>query len=247
MSAALVGIVAIVPYTITLLGSLPVSVDNQPPPLWVLLSLQLAEGVVLVGAATALGLWLGPKVGLGAPLVHGLLAGDRSARTRLRASVGPAALVGVLVGAAIVGLDLWVFSARLPAPSNALGTVEPPPWQGLLAALYGGIAEELMLRLGVMTFLVWLGARLTRTVVPGPTVLWTAILLTAVLFGVGHLPVTAALWPLTPLVIACALLLNGLGGIAFGWLYWKQGLIAAMLAHFSADIVLHTVAPLLNH
>ena len=117
------------PYTITLLGSLPVSA-NQPPPLWVLLSLQLAQGVVLVGAATALGLWLGPKVGLGAPLVHALVAGDRTARTKLRRLVGPAALVGVVVGAAIVALDLWVFSPRLPAPTNALGTVEPPPGKG---------------------------------------------------------------------------------------------------------------------
>ena len=245
MSGALVAIVAVVPYTITLLGSLPVSA-NQPPPLWVLLSLQLTQGVVVVGAATAIGLWLGPKVGLGAPLVHGLVAGDRTSRTKLRTVVGPAALVGVVVGAAIAALDLWVFSPRLLAPTNALGTATPPAWQGLLAALYGGIAEELMLRLGVMTFLVWLGARLTRTVVPGPTVFWTAIVCAAVLFGVAHLPATAALWPLTPLVVARALLLNGLGGIAFGWLYWKQGLLAAMLAHFSADIVLHAVTPLLN-
>ena len=55
----------------------------------------------------------------------------------------------------------------------------------------------------------------------------------ALLFGAGHLPTTATLMPLTPLVITRALLLNGLGGIVFGWLYWKRGLLAAMLAHFS--------------
>jgi len=38
--------------------------------------------------------------------------------------------------------------------------------------------------------------------------------------------------------------LNGLGGLAFGWLYWKQGLESAMIAHFSADIVLHVITPL---
>jgi len=38
--------------------------------------------------------------------------------------------------------------------------------------------------------------------------------------------------------------LNGLGGLAFGWLYWKQGLESAMMAHFLADIVLHVITPL---
>jgi membrane protease YdiL (CAAX protease family) len=49
---------------------------------------------------------------------------------------------------------------------------------------------------------------------------------------------------LNPLVITCALLLNGLGGLAFGWFYWKQGLESAMTAHFSADVVLHVITPL---
>jgi len=49
---------------------------------------------------------------------------------------------------------------------------------------------------------------------------------------------------LNPLFITRALLLNGLGGLAFGWLYWKQGLESAMIAHFSADIVLHVITTL---
>ena len=77
--------------------------------------------------------------------------------------------------------------------------------------------------------------------------MWTAIVITALLFGAGHLPTTAAMLPLTPLVVARALLLNGIGGIVFGWLYWKRDLLAAMLAHFSADVVLHVVTPLLIH
>ena len=103
------------------------------------------------------------------------------------------------------------------------------------------------MRLGLMTLLVWVGAQLTRTSAPRPVVVWTAIVITALLFGAGHLPTTAAMLPLTPLVIARALLLNGIGGIVFGWLYWKRGLLAAMLAHFSADVVLHVVTPLLTH
>jgi hypothetical protein len=49
---------------------------------------------------------------------------------------------------------------------------------------------------------------------------------------------------LNPLFITRALVLNGLGGLAFGWLYWKQRLESVMMAHFSADIVLHVITPL---
>jgi len=49
--------------------------------------------------------------------------------------------------------------------------------------------------------------------------MWTATVITARLFGAGHLPTTAAFLPLTLLVIGRALLLNGMAGIVFGWLY----------------------------
>ena len=47
-----------------------------------------------------------------------------------------------------------------------------------------------------------------------------------------------------PTVVVRTIALNAIAGIAFGWLFWKHGLEMAMLAHFSADIVLHVVAPL---
>ena len=46
-------------------------------------------------------------------------------------------------------------------------------------------------------------------------------------------------------MIARAVPLVGVGGVVFGWLYLKRGLLAAMLAHFSADMVLHVAVPLL--
>jgi hypothetical protein len=246
MAGALVGLVAILPYVITLLDRLPPSVADALPPLWVLLPLQVAQSLVLIGLATALGLWLGPKVGLGAPQIYGLVRGDRAARSGVRALLLPSALWGLLVGAAIVLLDLWAFAPRLAASGSSISTLQPPAWQGLLASVYGAVVEELLLRLGLMTLLVWVGVRLTRSAVTRPAVAWAAIVTSALLFGAGHLPTTATLMPLTPLVIARALLLNGIGGLVFGWLYWRRGLLAAVLAHFSADIVLHVITPVLT-
>jgi membrane protease YdiL (CAAX protease family) len=94
-----------------------------------------------------------------------------------------------------------------------------------------------------MTLLAWLGHFVSKTADGRPTVavLWIANILAAVLFGLGHLPATAALLPITPLVVLRAIVLNGLGGVIFGWLYFTRGLESAMLSHFSADLILHVL------
>ena len=79
---------------------------------------------------------------------------------------------------------------------------------------------------------------------PGAAVYATAILVAAILFGVGHLPALAHTGSLTLAGITRTVGLNALCGIAFGWLFWRHGLEHAMAAHFSADIVLHVAAPL---
>jgi len=76
--------------------------------------------------------------------------------------------------------------------------------------------------------------------------MWFGIIASAVLFGLGHLPVTATLTAITPAILARAILLNGVAGVIFGWLYWKKGLGSAMIAHFSADIILHVMFPLFS-
>jgi membrane protease YdiL (CAAX protease family) len=246
VGGGLLGVLALVPYLLTVLGALTAGAGVPLPPPWVLVVVQVVQVLVLVAAATALGLWLGPRVGLGAPLVRDLLERERTAGRRLRALVAPSVALGVAVGLVIVLLDLLVFTPALPPAATGAEQAQPPVWQGLLASLYGGITEELLLRLGVMTLLVWVGARATRARVPGRAVMWAAITVTALLFGLGHLPATAVVWPLTPLVVARALLLNALGGLVFGWLYWRRGLLAAMVAHAGADLVLHVATPLLG-
>lgn len=248
MAGAALGILGILPYAMTLQAPLLETLDTELPPLWILVPLQLIQNLVLVGAATALGLRLGPRVGLGAPVLRGLLAGAPEAHAQLRALLVPSIVLGVLASLAIIVLDGLVFAPQLAGliGDAAAAAMQPPAWQGFLASFYGGIVEELLLRLGLMTLLVWIATALTRAAWPGPGIVWAGIVGAALLFGAGHLPATAALLPLTPLVVARALLLNGLGGLVFGWLYWRRGLLAAMLAHFSADIVLHVVFPLLS-
>jgi membrane protease YdiL (CAAX protease family) len=150
----------------------------------------------------------------------------------------------------IVASDAWVFDRYLPAQA----AVEFH-WLGLLSSvLYGGIVEEVWLRLGVMTLMVWgLGLSLRRHFALDQLpawVFWVAIGASALLFAAGHLPVTFALLcpasgDCTPLIVR-ALLLNGIGGLGFGYLYWRHGLIAAMVAHMLTHICMQVVfGPLL--
>ena len=68
--------------------------------------------------------------------------------------------------------------------------------------------------------------------------MWTAIVISAVLFGVGHLPALAQAVALTPALIARTVLLNAIAGILFGWLYWQRSLETAMIAHASFHVPL---------
>ncbi len=171
---------------------------------------------------------------------------------RVRAILPLSIILGVLSTLIVLGLEFLYFQPAMmkelgdTATALNLQTSQPAAWKGFLASFYGGIAEEIHLRLFVMSFFAWLGNFISKTAEGKPTsaVFWTANILAAVLFGLGHLPATALLVPITLLIIVRAVLLNGLIGVVCGWLYWKRGLESAMISHFSADLVLHVLLAL---
>ena len=112
------------------------------------------------------------------------------------------AMLGIAASVIIIGLDVAVFAPALQVElgnaAKALGegsNLKPPAWQGFLASFYGGIDEEVLLRLFVLSLLAWLGKFISHTAEGAPTlaVLWSANILAAVLFGLGHLPATSVL------------------------------------------------------
>ena len=227
--------VAVTPYALAL-SSLPLALTPA------LLVAQIAQLAVLLAIAIYVGLRLGKKFGLGMPILEGYLRGENQ-RERLRAILGPSIGIGIGCGVLIIALGaLW------PALTLSFIRIEMaiPLWKLLLTPFYGGISEEILLRLFGMTLVIWIISRITRTPdgTPRPGIVWTAIILSSIIFGLGHLPVTGQVVSIDVSVVARALLLNGVGGVAFGWLYWKKGLESAMIAHFSADVVLHIAMPL---
>lgn len=237
----LFGTLLVIPYAFSL-NQDKLSQANMPLPVIAMAS--FLQSALLMALAVGLGLLAGRSVGLGAPRIAAALAGnlefDRISPLLLL-SVG----LGIFSGALIVLLDRYGFGPHLPDKLR-FADVNTSAWKRFLASFYGGFGEEILMRLFLVSGLVWILSRFWQDTngLPANGAYWTAILLATILFGLGHLPTTRALTPLTPLIVVRALLLNGIGGIAFGWLYWQYGLAAAMLAHFSADIIMHLIGPI---
>lgn len=210
-------------------------------PLWQIALLSVAQSAVLLAVAVFCGLKLSQNISLRALV---LFESNVSFKDNLRNIIKLATPIGIAV-ALVIKLGDMFFSKSIP--QLVAVTEQMPFWKAVLVAPYGGVVEELLLRLFVVSLFAWLLSKITRSTEAAKNnlIMWTAIIAASILFGLGHLPATATILPLTPVVITRAILLNGIGGLAFGWLYWKKGLEYGIVAHFTADIVLHAILPAL--
>jgi len=190
------------------------------------------QPAVLVALCVALGLWAAPKVGLDAPTVRAW-AERRPVLPALYSQLAPAALGGLAIAVMLVGFWSAVRAQDFAAPVLAF---ELPLVTKLL---YGGIVEELLLRWGVMSLFVWIAWRAGGAARPVPAwALWSGLVTSSLLFAVGHLPALYFLLPNPPgWFVGLALIANFIPGMLFGWLYWRRGLEAAMIAHALAHLL----------
>lgn len=200
----------------------------------------VANPTFLLIVFTIIGTLLYDKLNFKLPIIEswaGIENVDYSIPDIIKFGIGGGVLAGVLLC-----LVTLFFLPYFPTEFIELGERLQPT----LAArfLYGGITEEILMRFGLMTLIVWICSKIFKG--KKPIVYWIGILLVSILFGLGHFPVaymavenpSAAL--LTYVVVG-----NALGGIIFGWLYWKHGLESAFLAHIFTHVVLVLAQPLL--
>lgn len=183
----------------------------------------LGYGVIL----GALGIVLAKKVGLW--------------REELRFEKQPllaALIVSMVGGLALILLDVLVFSNYSTAIAESYLT-KPGVVFILAAVIYGGVIEEVMLRLFMMSLIAFGLHKLFGKGRETPTeaLLMIANVIAALLFSAGHLPATAAMMGITPMILLRCFLLNGGIGLLFGRLYRKHGLQYAMLAHGGCHVV----------
>ena len=102
---------------------------------------------------------------------------------------------------------------------------------------YGGLTEELLMRYGFMTLIVWIIYKITKKL--NSITYWTGIILAAALFALGHFPIAfSAVSDPSVSLLSYILIGNSLAGIFFGWLYWKKGLEAAFIGHIFAHVAM---------
>lgn len=106
----------------------------------------------------------------------------------------------------------------------------------LTRLLYGGITEEILMRYGLMTLILWILKEINRP--NSLTQFWIANVLTASLFATGHLPAlynevhSPGIWTLIYLLGG-----NFWAGICFGYAFWRYGLILAILTHMGFHLI----------
>lgn len=153
------------------------------------------------------------------------------------------ALILSLSGGALMSLDAWTFAQFIPGLDyHDAGRFDLPTW--ISSVLYGGITEEVMMRLFLMSLLALLMWKIffrKRNSVPTGAFV-AANVIAALLFAAGHLPVTAVTFgALTPLLLLRCFLLNGAFGLLFGRLYRQYGIQYAMLSHMLLHAVSRTI------
>ena len=110
-------------------------------------------------------------------------------------------------------------------------TAKPTIYKMLGGLLVGGIIEEVMMRLFLMSLIVFIVSKVVKKIEIPTIVFIVANIISALLFSLFYLPATATMTTLTPVLIIRCFLLNGGIGLAFGYLYRKYNIRYAMISH----------------
>ena len=111
--AALIGIACVTPYALELTAeAFAKAQERMRQPKWVLVLIQNAQSAVLMGVATGLGLLLAQRVGLGVPLLEGLLDG-KDVTAQALAMIPPALLLGIGSSVVLLVLEITLFWRRV--------------------------------------------------------------------------------------------------------------------------------------
>ena len=175
----------------------------------------------------AIGIWLGKKTGLW-----------KDERTIAKQPFIASIIVSIVGGTILILSDLLFFGKYSEAIMSSY-SVKPTVSYLIAAVIYGGVIEEVMLRLFWMTMVVFVLWKVfdRKNERPSTAILITANVIAAHLFAAGHLPATATMIGLSPMIVFRCFLLNGGLGLLFGWLYRKYGLGYSMIAHGGCHIV----------
>lgn len=155
-----------------------------------------------------------------------LTAGTRKKYT-LKESLPYVLLVSLIIAVLFLGFDV-VFQNVLPENYQPNFSV-PNVAQVISQIFYSGLAQEILLRFGVMSSLVYVlsgrGARLNQTTYI------VSIIFTALLYAFAQYNSVVTTIDMSFIVLLRILLLDGLAGILYGFIYYKFHIEGSILSH----------------
>jgi len=226
-----------------LIKILPIPAETEIPPIPALKLLSLIQQAVILAVAVLVGVALASKVGLSSPVAEAAASGG-DAVSALKPQIIPGIIGGLAGGVSLVLIAAVLkpfLSPEMLARIGEFGKVLPFPTR----LLYGGILEELLLRWGLMTLLVWAAWRLFQKGrgQPKPNFFVGAIVISSLVFAIGHLPIAFMLFPEPTLALTLFVIIgNSAFGLIAGYLYWKKGLESAIIAHALTHGVMFTAS-----
>jgi hypothetical protein len=225
--------------------ALPIPAGGIPLPLIVFKLLNLISPTFLLLIAVLAGVNLASKVGLSAPFSEALASGASQPLLAIKPQVIPGLVGGVVGGVGISALSFfWRSSLPIDFVAKAEELSKSIPF--LTRILYGGITEEIIMRWGFMTLLVWGLWRVLQKAQGSPHAVYVALAIgiSTLVFGLGHLPIAFALSSkVTVSLVVYIIVGNAFFGLIAGYLYWQKGLEAAMIAH----VTVHMVMTMIEH
>ena len=150
-------------------------------------------------------------------------------------------IITIISALILFPLDKLIFGSLNTWVANQY-TAKPTIYKMLGGLLVGGIVEEVIVRLFVMSLIVFIISKILKKKEIPYIAYIIANVLAALAFAALHLPATATMTNLTPIIIIRCFLINGGLGLAFGYLYRKYDIRYAMishgLCHLIADILM---------
>jgi hypothetical protein len=236
----LIGIASLLTVEIALPPEIQATLEAQFTPQQIRFLTLINPTIILLVAVIA-GTFLYGLAGLKVPLIE-RISGITQEAVNFPDILKYGVIGGVVTGILLVLIGL-IFNPLLPAEFQELSEKISPT----LAArfLYGGITEEILMRFGLMTFIVFMASKIVKGT--PPKVYWTGIIIAAIVFALGHFPIAFQVTGQpSPTLMLYLLIGNASGGIIFGWLYWKKGLESAFMAHIFAHVVMVLAEPMIS-
>lgn len=186
--------------------------------------LTMAQSALYVLFASFAGYLMSSRLGLMRPLTfEGKV---------LRKVIPQIAVMGILFF-----LDAPVFGHFIPEVAAEYGKGISIPYF-LSSLIYGGICEEVLLRLFFMTAIAFVISLIQRKREVSGRILLISNIIAALVFAAGHIPTTISLFGrIDALILFRCFLLNSAFGLLFGYYYIKYGIQYSMLAHMGIHFV----------